>query len=258
MSAIDVRGLAYAYRIKSSRGWRRRHDLHWALKDISFHVDPEEAIGIVGSNGSGKTTLLQCLAGVLHPTSGRVVVSGRVSALVHLFAGFHRELTGRENLFVVGVLNGLTRQEVRDVTDEIIAFSGLDDEALDSPFRTYSAGMGIRLGFSVVAHTRPDVLLVDEVLAVGDEAFRLRCIERVRELRAGGCAVVVVSHDLDLITAQCTRAIWLDNGSIVRTGSVDEVLTEYRHVAEPTGVDERHIALNPIQERRLRRQRRRV
>ena len=190
-------------------------------------MDPGHCLGVVGGNGSGKTTLLQVVAGVLRPTRGTVTVRGRVASLVDLSAGFHRDLTGHENVLVGGVLLGLSRKEIRDRYDEIVAFSGLPADALDWPLAAYSAGMGLRLGFSLVVHTAPDVLLVDEVLAVGDAAFQRQCLERVDHLRADGCAVMIVSHDLDLVRHHCQEVAVLDRGEVVTLGPTEASLERY-------------------------------
>ncbi|MEA3076790.1 MAG: lipopolysaccharide transport system ATP-binding protein [Actinomycetota bacterium] len=227
MASIEIDHLWQGYHGATVRGWRRRGEHKWALRDVSLHVDAGEMVGVIGGNGSGKTTLLQTVAGVIVPLQGTVAVSGRVSSLVELSAGFHRELTGEENLLIGGVILGIPRREVRASFDEIVAFSGLSPEALRSPLRTYSAGMGLRLGFSLVAHSNPDVLLVDEVLAVGDDEFRARCVERVHELRRGGCGVLIVSHDLDLVRAHCHRALLLAAGEAVAEGPAGEVVDRY-------------------------------
>ena len=240
MAAIDVEGLWDGFRPKNRRGWRRP-DYRWALRDVSFSVLPGEMLGIVGPNGSGKSTLLQCLAGVYRPRRGRVHVRAPVSSLVELSAGFSRELTGRENIMVAGVLNGLTMAQLVDRYDDITAFAGLPPEVLDSPLRTYSAGMGLRIGFSVSVHTDPAVLLVDEVLAVGDESYQQACLGRVADLRAAGCAVVLVSHDLDLVERHCDRVGVLDRGELRHLGPAGEAVDAYRRLVrdEAPWADER-------------------
>jgi lipopolysaccharide transport system ATP-binding protein len=234
MAAIEVHGLWDGFRPKSRRGWRRS-EYRWALCDLSFSVEPGEMLGIVGPNGSGKSTLLHCLAGVYRPRRGTVRVRTPVSSLVELSAGFSRELTGRENIMVAGVLNGLTLAQVAERYDDIAAFAGLSPGVLDSPLRTYSAGMGLRIGFSVSVHTEPAVLLVDEVLAVGDEAFQQACLERVAELRAGGTAVVLVSHDLDLVERHCDRVGVLDRGELRHLGPPAEAVDGYRRLVRDEG-----------------------
>jgi lipopolysaccharide transport system ATP-binding protein len=225
-AAVHVDALWEAYRPRGRLGWRRS-ERQWALQDIHLSVGPGRCLGVIGGNGSGKTTLLQVIAGVLRPTQGRVSVRGRVSSLVDLSAGFHRDLTGHENVLVGGVLLGLSRQEVRDRYEEIVAFSGLPSEALDWPLAAYSAGMGLRLGFSLVAATSPDVLLVDEVLAVGDAGFQAQCLSRVDELRAAGCAVVLVSHDMELVRAHCQDVALLEQGHLTAVGPPDTVIDTY-------------------------------
>jgi ABC-type polysaccharide/polyol phosphate transport system ATPase subunit len=225
-AAVHVDRLWEAYRPRGRFGWRRG-DPQWALRDVELTIDAGECVGVIGGNGSGKTTLLQVVAGVLRPTRGAVSVRGRVTSLVDLSAGFHRDLTGHENVLVGGVLLGLTRREVRERYDDIVGFSGLPPEALHWPLAAYSAGMGLRLGFSLVAHTEPDVLLVDEVLAVGDAGFQAQCLERVDALRAAGCAVVIVSHDMDLVLDHCQRAAQLDGGEVVAEGPVADVVAGY-------------------------------
>jgi ABC-type polysaccharide/polyol phosphate transport system ATPase subunit len=185
-------------------------------------------LGIIGPNGAGKTTLLQTLAGVLQPARGRVVTAGRVSSLIELTAGFHRELTGTQNVLFQGVLLGMRRSEVRERLDSIVEFSELDEDVLGAPLRMYSAGMGLRLGFSLAVSMEPSVLLVDEVLAVGDERFRTKCMNKVRELQAGGCAVVMVSHDLSLVAQRFDRVGLLENGEMALIDTPDVAIAEYR------------------------------
>jgi ABC-type polysaccharide/polyol phosphate transport system ATPase subunit len=224
--AVVTSALWEAYRPRGGLGWRRGEPA-WALRDVSLSVAPGECLGIVGGNGSGKTTLLQVVAGVLRPTRGEVQVRGRVASLVDLSAGFHRDLTGRENVLVGGVLLGLTRREVRERYDDIVGFSGLSADALEWPLSAYSAGMGLRLGFSLVAHTRPKVLLVDEVLAVGDAAFQRQCLAKVEELRSSGCAVIIVSHDLDLVRSHSQRVGVLSRGELVELGPTEVAVAAY-------------------------------
>ena len=240
MTAIEVEGLWDGFRPKSRRGWRRS-GFRWALRDVSFSVEPGEMLGIVGPNGSGKSTLLHCLAGVYTPRRGRLRVEAPVSSLVELSAGFSRELTGRENIMVAGVLNGLTIAQLAERYDDIAGFAGLPPEILDSPLRTYSAGMGLRIGFSVSVHTDPAVLLVDEVLAVGDATFQQACLDRVDEMRAGGCAVVLVSHDLDLVERHCDRVGVLARGELRHLGPPAEAVDAYRSLAfeDPAWADQR-------------------
>src|SRR5271165_3322765 len=195
---LEIDGLWQSFRPKTwNGGRRRRRALTWALRDIDLVVAPGEMIGVVGSNGSGKSTLLRTVAGVYRPERGQVLVRGRVSSLLDLETGLNRDLTARENLLIGGVLLGLSRADMRQRYDRIVAFSGLDEAALRQPLSAFSSGMELRLTFSVVLSSDPSVLLVDEVLAVGDEAFRVQCARQLEEMRASGCGVVLVSHDLD-------------------------------------------------------------
>jgi len=182
-----------------------------ALAGVSFTVAKGEAFGVVGSNGSGKSTLLKILAGILEPTSGRCVVEGRVAALIELGAGFHPEISGRENIFINGAILGMSKAQIASSYDDIVEFSGLED-FIEEPVKNYSSGMYVRLGFSVAIHTDPDILLVDEVLAVGDEAFAHKCLRRIEEMLAAGRTVLMVSHALSLIEGLCDRVLWLEGG----------------------------------------------
>jgi ABC-type polysaccharide/polyol phosphate transport system ATPase subunit len=203
-----------------------------ALTDVSFAIAPGETVGVVGPNGSGKSTLLKLLAGILRPTAGSVSVRGRLAALLELGAGFHPEISGRENIEINGLLLGLSRKEIARRFDEIVRFAELE-EFLDAPVKTYSSGMAVRLGFSIAAHCDPDVLLVDEVLAVGDEAFSRRSLEKFAEFERAGKTLLFVSHDLGLIAERCHRAIWLDRGRVAADGPAGQTVTLYREsVAE--------------------------
>lgn len=198
-----------------------------ALVDVSFTVEPGESLGVVGANGSGKSSLLKLLAGIFRPTSGQVAVEGRLAALLELGAGFHPEISGRENLEIGGLLLGLTRRQIAERFDAIVAFAGVE-EFLDAPVKTYSSGMAVRLGFALAAFSDPDVLLVDEVLAVGDEAFSHRCLEKFDEFTRAGKTLVFVSHDLSLVAERCRRAIWLDRGRVAFDGPSSETVARYR------------------------------
>lgn len=203
-----------------------------ALRDVSFEVARGEAFGIVGSNGSGKSTLLKLLAGILRPTRGRVLVDGRVAALIELGAGFHPEISGRENVFINGALLGLSRREIERRYEQIVDFSGLAD-FMEEPVKNYSSGMYVRLGFAVAIHTDPEILLVDEVLAVGDESFAHRCLRRIEELLAAGRTVLFVSHSLALVEGLCDRVAWLEGGTLRAVGEPRRVVDAYRQaVAE--------------------------
>ena len=197
-----------------------------ALEDVSLEVKRGEAVGIIGRNGSGKSTMLALIAGVIQPQSGTVEVLGRVAPLLELGAGFHFELTGRENIVLNAVLMGLTRRQAGQRLDAIIAFSGLE-AFLDEPLRTYSSGMVARLGFSVAAHLDPDILLIDEILAVGDAHFQAKCHERLMGFRRQGTTFVIVSHGLEEIRMLCDRVIWLEAGKIAMQGEPGEVIAAY-------------------------------
>ncbi len=199
----------------------------WALRDISFTAEPGAAVGIIGTNGSGKSTLLKLATRILQPTSGRISVRGRISALLELGAGFHPELSGRDNVFLNGSILGLPRREVASRFDAIVRFAGLE-RFIDIPVKHYSSGMHARLGFAVAIHVDPDILLMDEVLAVGDEAFQARCLESISRLHRSGKTLLLVSHDLDAVCQVCTEAIWLDGGTMRARGDPLTIAREYR------------------------------
>lgn len=227
-AVIQVENVWEAYRPGKRRRLPWRGELRWALCDVSLSVDGGELIGLTGRNGSGKTTLLQVVAGVIRPTRGSVTTSGPVASLIDLTAGLHRDLTGRENVRIGGVLAGLSRRQARDRYEEIASFSGLSSDELTSPLSTYSAGMTLRLAFSLVAATRPSVLLLDEVLAVGDDAFRAKVMEWITSLRRGGGAALLASHDLALLGEHCDRVAVLTPGAPAVTGPPGEILPSYR------------------------------
>lgn len=213
----------------------RREDAIAALEGVDFTVNRGEAFGVIGGNGSGKSTLLKLVAGMLKPSTGRIVVDGRVAALIELGAGFHPEISGRENVFINGAVLGLSRRQIQQRYDEIVEFSGLGD-FMEEPVKNYSSGMYVRLGFAVAIHTDPDVLLVDEVLAVGDEAFAHRCIRRIEEFLAQEKTLLLVSHSLDLVEGVCDRVLWLQNGEQRLVGTPRRVIDAYRQeVAEAEG-----------------------
>jgi ABC-type polysaccharide/polyol phosphate transport system ATPase subunit len=206
-----------------------------ALDGVSFDVAAGETVGVIGANGSGKSTLLKLLAGIVRPTRGSVEVRGRLAALLELGAGFHPELSGRENLEITGLLLGLAKKEITARFDDMVRFAGVE-EFLDAPVKTYSSGMAVRLGFAIAAHSEPDVLLVDEVLAVGDEAFSHRALEKFSEFERAGRTLVVVSHDLALVAERCRRVLWLEAGRLRADGPAAETVNRYRaHVAEAEG-----------------------
>lgn len=198
----------------------------WGLRDVSFRVAPGSMVGVVGRNGAGKSTLLRLIGGIGRPDEGTIKVRGKVRGLLNLGAGFHPELTGRENLFINGVIGGLTRREVAARFDEIVTFAELEN-FIDTPLRAYSMGMQMRLAFSIAIHARLDVLLIDELLAVGDLAFQQKCLERIREIRSDGCAIIFVSHDAGVVTSLCDEAVWLNAGQLVASGPSAVVVERY-------------------------------
>src|SRR5256886_7839086 len=211
-------------RLKRQR--RSTSETFWALKDVSFDVKVGEALGIIGSNGAGKSTLLKILNRITEPTRGAVDIYGRVGALLEVGTGFHPELTGRENIFLNGAILGMSRAEIRRKFDEIVAFAEVE-QFLDTPVKRYSSGMYVRLAFAVAAHLEPDVLIVDEVLAVGDVAFQRKCLGKMENVASQDRAVMVVSHNMATVAQLCQRAIWLDRGKIVQSGPVREVVAAY-------------------------------
>jgi ABC-type polysaccharide/polyol phosphate transport system ATPase subunit len=210
----------------------------WALRDVSFQAEQGEAVGLVGRNGSGKTTLLRLLSGIFHPTSGVVAVGGRVGSLLELGAGFHPDFTGRENVFLNGSIHGLSRARIREAMDEIVAFAELE-RFIDLPVRTYSSGMYMRLGFSVAAHIEADVLLLDEVFAVGDEDFQRKCFTKIADFQRRGGTIVFVSHDAQQVERLCDRAVLLRHGEVAFDGPTREAIAQYRRLlAEERSPDE--------------------
>lgn len=209
------------------RGRRARYEEFWALKGVEFTVPTGATFGVIGSNGSGKSTLLKCLAGILQPERGSVKLHGRVSALLELGAGFHPELSGRENVFLNGAILGLSRKEITARFDDIVEFAGLE-EFIDTPVKNYSSGMFVRLGFAVAAHVEPEVLLIDEVLSVGDESFQRKCAEKIEQFRRDGRTIVFVSHGLAQVEQLCEQVAWIDKGELRMQGSAGEVISAYQ------------------------------
>jgi ABC-type polysaccharide/polyol phosphate transport system ATPase subunit len=211
-----------------SRGRSGARDVQ-ALRDISLTVEPGAAVGLVGRNGSGKTTLLRIISGIIKPTSGRVEAVGRIASLLELGAGFHPDFTGRENVYLNGSIHGLSRARVREVMDEIVAFAELE-QFIDLPVRTYSSGMYMRLGFSVAAHIQSDVLLLDEVFAVGDEQFQRKCFGKIAEFKNRGGTILFVSHDAQAVERLCERAVLLRQGEVAFDGSTRDAIAAYRRL----------------------------
>lgn len=245
MNAISVRGVAKQFQVRNphrphtlhealSQGFHRfrPEDTFWALRGIDLDVPRGTTLGMIGPNGAGKSTLLRLIAGVGRPDRGTIETSGAVTALLDLGAGFHPDLTGRENVHLYGVITGWTRAEVRRRFEEIVGFAELES-FIDNPLRTYSTGMRMRLAFSVAALADPEIFLLDEVLVVGDLAFQKKCTARIDQLRANGCTLVLCSHDTALVRGFCDLAIRLEAGRLVARGPVEEVLDAYsRLVAE--------------------------
>ena len=208
---------------------RMRAEDFWALRDVSFDIPQGSSLGLIGHNGSGKTTLLKIVAGILRPTSGVVRQRGRLAALLELGAGFHPELTGRENVYLNASFLGLSRRETDAAYEAIVAFAELED-FMDNQVKFYSSGMLVRLGFAVAVHVDPEVLLIDEVLAVGDEAFQAKCLDRIRQFQRDGRTIVLVTHALDTVTKICDRAVMLHHGEVHAAGAPADVVREMRHV----------------------------
>jgi ABC-2 type transport system ATP-binding protein/lipopolysaccharide transport system ATP-binding protein len=237
--AIRLENVTVRYRVPRERidkfkeyiiRWVQRkiaHESFLALNDVSFSIRKGEVLGLVGHNGAGKSTLLKLVARVLKPTSGRVWVRGRVAPLLELGAGFHAELTGRENIFLNGAILGFTRGQMEAKYQSIVEFAELGD-FIDAPMRTYSSGMWARLGFAVSTDIQPDVLIIDEILAVGDEAFQRKSSERIRSFQEKGSTILLVSHNLSAIESMCHRVIWLDHGVVRAEGPAPEIVSAYR------------------------------
>jgi ABC-type polysaccharide/polyol phosphate transport system ATPase subunit len=213
------------------RSFRRflpaRSEEFWALRDVSFEVPRGETLGIIGNNGAGKSTLLKLLSNVTTPTSGRLTIHGRLSALIEVGSGFHPELTGRENVYLSGSILGMRRREITEKLERIVEFAGVHD-FIDTPVKRYSSGMYLRLGFSIAAHLEPDILLLDEVLAVGDAAFQVKCLDRISELHRQGRTIIFISHDLAAVERLCNRVLLLRRGQIVASGPARDVIAEYQ------------------------------
>lgn len=207
-------------------GDRGRSEELWALKEIDFEVEEGESLGIIGPNGAGKSTILKLVAGIMRPTSGEITIRGKVSPLLELGAGFHHDLTGRENIYLNAALLGISEGETKAKFHEIVEFSELE-RFIDAPLKHYSSGMYMRLGFAVAVYVDPAVLLIDEVLAVGDEAFQRKCLAKIEEFQKEDRTIIFVSHALSTVAEMCHRALWLDQGRIRAMGSADRVVEEY-------------------------------
>lgn len=205
---------------------RQKKQPLWAVKDVNLDVVPGECIGFLGQNGSGKSTLLKLITRILHPTTGRIMVQGRIGALLELGAGFHPELTGRENVYLNASILGLSKHDIETHFDSVVAFSELE-EFIDTPVKFYSSGMYMRLGFSVAVHVNPQILIIDEILAVGDQAFQEKCINHIFEMKRGGTTIILVSHNLDMMRKLCTRLVWLDKGQVQAIGTPEDMIQQY-------------------------------
>ena len=216
-------------RLRSGRRKLQHVDI-WALKEVCFHIDQGEVVGIIGSNGAGKSTLLKILSRITAPTTGRICIHGRIASLLEAGTGFHQELTGRENIFLNGAILGMSRAEIIRKFDEIVEFSGVE-EFIDTPVKRYSSGMYVRLGFAVAAHLEPEILIVDEVLAVGDAAFQKKCLGKIGNFAQSGRTVLFVSHNMEAIRTLCHRAVWLKDGRLHKDGRAGEIVGEYFNVS---------------------------
>jgi lipopolysaccharide transport system ATP-binding protein len=226
-------GVGKRYRLDAPGAWQRwlstlrgRREDFWALRDVTFDVTRGQVLGVIGPNGAGKSTLLKLLSSITAPTEGEIRIRGRLAALIEVGSGFHPELTGRENVFLSGTILGLRRRDIAARLDDIVEFAGIGG-FLDVPVKRYSSGMYVRLGFAVAAQLEPDILLVDEVLAVGDAAFQARCLQRIMDLRQRGTTIVFISHDLGTVERLCDRAILLSSGHVVADGAPRDVITSY-------------------------------
>jgi ABC-type polysaccharide/polyol phosphate transport system ATPase subunit len=244
---IDVRfdDVSKRYRLRQSSRRASRHEQEfWAVLNLRFDVQHGETVGVIGHNGAGKSTILKLLSRITAPTSGTITLNGRLAALIEVGSGFHPELTGRENIFLSGSILGMKRREIAQKLDRIIAFSGVE-RFVDMPVKWYSSGMFVRLGFSVAAHLEADILLVDEVLAVGDAAFQIRSYERIAELRRAGTTMLFISHDLASIEKLCDRVMLMDHGRLLASGAPGDVVRQYQHLVASTYVSDAADALVP-------------
>lgn len=243
--AVAVENLWKSYRLHHERnqylkaallqGRRAKYEEFWALKDVSFEIESGSSFGVIGTNGSGKSTLLKCLTGILAPERGRIVANGDIAALLELGAGFHPDLSGRENIFLNGAIMGMTHREILAKYDDIVNFSELG-RFIDSPVKNYSSGMTVRLGFSIAINVEPEILIIDEVLAVGDANFQQKCREKIEDFRQSGRTIILVSHGLADVVSLCDKVVWLDKGQVRQIGNALDVVSRYNaesHGANP-------------------------
>ncbi len=236
MTAVEIDDVSKKFRLYHERNqtlksaiMRRRTSVHedfWALRDVSFDVPEGSTFGLVGRNGSGKSTLLKCLAKIYWPTSGSIRYHGRMAALLEVGSGFHHELSGRENIYLNGSILGMSKKEIDRKYDEIVDFSGVE-HFIDQPVKNYSSGMYVRLGFSVAISVEPDILVVDEVLAVGDAEFQEKCLTKFGDYRREGRTVIMVSHSMESVRAMCDHAAWLNQGQLMAVGDADQTIAAY-------------------------------
>lgn len=250
-TAIQIKGLSKAYMIGHEReamvgtmtfrdslvniarkpyelftGRQLKKEKFWALKDVNLNIDQGDVVGIIGRNGSGKSTMLKVLSRIVEPTKGEVIMRGRVASLLEVGTGFHPELTGRENVFFNGAILGMSRKEIKEKFDEIVTFSEVE-KFLDTPVKFYSSGMYVRLAFAVAAHLDPDILIVDEVLAVGDAGFQKKCLGKMKDVAGEGRTVIFVSHSMDMVSQLCTKAVWMSGGEMQKVGATEEIIKDY-------------------------------
>lgn len=234
--AVSVEQVSKKFRLYRERNqslkstiMRGRHSVHedfWAIKDVSFEVPEGSTFGLIGSNGSGKSTLLKCLAKIYYPNSGTITSNGRVAALLEVGSGFHPELSGRENIYLNGSILGMSRKSIDSKFDQIVDFSGVE-EFIDQPVKNYSSGMYVRLGFSVAIHVDPEILIVDEVLAVGDAEFQAKCNQKFQDFQQEGRTVILVSHSMDMVKKMCNQVAWLNKGDLVAVGDATSTISQY-------------------------------
>src|SRR6185503_15347171 len=224
--------------------WTRPEDF-WAVRDVSFAVEKGEAVGIIGHNGAGKSTILKLLSNITTPTRGHITIKGRLAALIEVGSGFHPELSGRENIYLNGSILGMSRGEITKKLDSIIDFAGVR-QFIDTPVKRFSSGMYVRLGFSIAAHLHPDILLLDEVLAVGDAAFQAKCFKRINELKEGGTTIVFISHDLSAVARICDRALLIAGGEVITDGPPGDVIAQYQRLSLPPATSSGEAEINSI------------
>ena len=245
-AAIDIEHVSKHFKLNHARAdslkervvnfRKANYEEFWALKDVTIHVDQGETLGLLGHNGSGKSTLLKCVAGIMRPTTGSIVKRGRIAALLELGSGFHGDLTGRENIYMNASILGFSKKDIDKIFDEIVAFSEIE-EFIDNQVKHYSSGMAARLGFAVAVNVEPEILLVDEVLSVGDEAFQRKCMERIKKFQSEGRTILLVTHAVDLVRQICDRAAVLDHGQLVAVGPPGEAALAYREHLRHKGAE---------------------